>query len=295
MKSISILKSGFVFLILLVAVMAGCKESKEQDLPDDPMVNNIERLVIADNFNFETSTLVEFNIFAKTNQDEPIERVRFDILTDHREDGGKQLASGVTNAQGLFSLSHPLPAYIERVVIATNFIGLPGELEAPVINKRVDVIFGGNQPQLKSGAIPFKSTNTIFHPMGPWNSQGVPLYLEPVNDVIDQQFLNDINTSFPESQPVPIYNPHYLDPDNEYDFKLLEPSDVWVTFIHEGAGYRNVFGYYTYPLGNPPVSPQDIDTVRIIFPNVSFVGSGGGLVSGNKVYLGEFPQNTAIK
>jgi LruC domain-containing protein len=293
MKSISILKNSFIFLIIL-AVMAGCKKNEGIQHQDDPITTNIEDLKFDDNFNFETSKVVEFNIFAKTNQDEPIERVRFDILTDHRENGGKQLASGVTNAQGLFSFSFPLPAYVETMVVATRFIGLPAEVEVPVINSKVDATFGGIQHQFKGSAITFKSTNAIFHPMGPWNSQGVPLYLEPENDVIDQQFLNDINTSFPESQPVPDYNPHYLDPDNEYDFKLLEPSDVWVTFIHEGAGYRNVLGYYTYPIGNPPTLPQQIDTMNIIFPNVSFAGSGGGLASGNKVYLGEFPQNTVI-
>lgn len=293
MKVISILKNGFVVLIML-AVMAGCKKNEGIQDQDNPITTNIEDLQIDDNFDFETSKIVEFNIMAKTNQDEPIERVRFDILTDYRENGGKQLASGVTDAQGLFSFSYPLPAYVEKVIVATTFIGLPGEVEVPVINKKADATFGGKQQQLKSDAIPFKSTNSTFHPIGPWNSQGVPFYLEPENDVIDQQFLNDINTSFPESQPVPDYNPHYLDPNNEYDFKLLEPSDVWVTFIHEGAGYRNVLGYYTYPMGSPPLSPQDIDTINIIFPNVSFAGSGGGLVSGNKVYLGEFPQNTAI-
>jgi LruC domain-containing protein len=293
MNNLSSIKISLGVLFILGA-SASCKKSEEQQPSNDIMINNIEHLVVADNFNFETAMLVEFNVFAKTNQNEPIERVRFDILTDYRGNGGSQMASGITNEQGLLLLSHPLPAYIKTVVIATNFIGLPGELEASVINRKINLTFGGKQPQLKGGAIPFKTTNTVFHPMGPWNSQGVPLYLEPINDLIEPQFLNDLNTSFPENQPVPIHNPHYLDPENEYDFKLIEASEVWVTFIHEGAGYRNVFGYYTYPLGNPPLVPQDIDTVRIIFPNVSFVGSGGGLVSGNKIYLGEFPQNTAI-
>ncbi|MCF8366472.1 MAG: LruC domain-containing protein, partial [Bacteroidales bacterium] len=114
------------------------------------------------------------------------------------------------------------------------------------------------------------------------------------NDVIDNEFLTDINASFPESHPVPQFHPEYIDPENEYDFKLLEPSDVWVTFVHEGAGYKNVLGYYTYIIGNAPTNKDQIDTIKIIFPNVSFAGSGGNLATGNKVYLGEFPANTAI-
>jgi LruC domain-containing protein len=69
---------------------------------------------------------------------------------------------------------------------------------------------------------------------------------------------------------------------------------VWVTFVSEGAGYRNVLGFYTYKTGNPPLSADQIDTVHVIFPNASFAGSGGGLYAGNKVHLGQFSKGTEI-
>ena len=53
-------------------------------------------------------------------------------------------------------------------------------------------------------------------------------------------------------------------------------------------------GYYIYKTGNPPATPADIDSVHIIFPNVSFSGSGGGLSSGNKVHIGTFAPGTEI-
>jgi LruC domain-containing protein len=288
--------SNFLSLALLSLLFIGVSCTKtENDNNHNGVNKQFDELVIPAGFNFETSTVVEFIIVAKTNQDVPLSKVRFDVMTDYRENGGARLFSGFTDLEGKINMKHPLPSYVDRVVVSTNYIGLPNETEVQINGSKVNVLIGGSSKgNLKSGAIPFKSTNAVFHPMGPFNAQGVPLYLEPVNDVIDPQFLNDINASFPEKQPVPLHNPHYLNPDNEYDFKLLEASDVWVTFIHEGAGYRNVLGYYTYQLINQPNDPAQIDTVRIIFPNVSFQGSGGGLVSGNKVYIGQFPPNTGI-
>jgi hypothetical protein len=49
---------------------------------------------------------------------------------------------------------------------------------------------------------------------------------------------------------------------------LTRDTEVYVTFISEGAGYSNTFGYYTYPESNPPQSINDLD-LKVIFPNVS--------------------------
>ncbi|HEY1055935.1 MAG TPA: LruC domain-containing protein, partial [Emticicia sp.] len=75
---------------------------------------------------------------------------------------------------------------------------------------------------------------------------------------------------------------------------IKELSDVWVTFVHEGAGWLNTLGYYTFDPAAPPTKPSDISKINIIFPNVSYKGDGGGLVTGDKVKLGRFNANTAI-
>jgi len=294
MNTIS-LKFLLIAMIVPMIIITSCQKDPDDNNNGNPEPKTFNDLKIPHGFNFETGTNADITVWVKNNQDIPLVNVRVNILTGYREDGGKLLASGVTDQNGVFSRIHPIPAYYTSLVVATDYLGLPSEVEVPLANGKLAFTLGGSQqPSLKSGAIPFKSTSAVFHPMGPYNSQGVPLYLEPVNDVIDTQFLDDINASFPERQPVPIHNPHYLDPNNEYDFKLLEASDVWVTFVHEGAGYKNVFGYYTYTIGSPPATPAAIDTIKIIFPNVSFQGSGGGLISGNKVYLGQFAPNTAL-
>jgi LruC domain-containing protein len=75
---------------------------------------------------------------------------------------------------------------------------------------------------------------------------------------------------------------------------ITEKSDVWLTFIYEGAGYRNTLGYYKYPTNKPPATMQDIDTIHFVFPNASLVGSGGGMHSGDKVKIGTIDAGTTI-
>jgi choice-of-anchor A domain-containing protein/uncharacterized repeat protein (TIGR01451 family) len=134
-----------------------------------------------------------------------------------------------------------------------------------------------------------------FNTLGTWQSNGVPNYLEPVNDIIDASLLSRVNASLPESQKVPNHHPNYLSNTTQTNVYLTEECDVWVTFITEGAGYKNVLGFYTYQAGNPPTSISDIqNSLTIIFPNASQSGSGGGLNPGNKVKIGRFSANTVI-
>ncbi len=293
MKKAKVSLISFLILIGSFLVFQSCKKDVSNNNPNP---TNIEDLVISDQFNYKTSSEVAFDISVKTNQDVPLKNVRIDLYSDFQENGGKILGSGMTDENGKFIRVHPVPAYLDKLVVATNYLGLPNEVEVQISPENVIQVTLGGSPskKYKHSSIPYKSVNSVYQPMGTYDANGVPDYLESVNDNIDPEFLDDINASFPENQPVPQFHPEYVLPDNEYDFKLLEPCDVWITFIHEGAGYKNVLGYFTYTIGNAPVSPDEIDTISIIFPNVSFAGSGGGLISGNKVYLGQFPTNTAI-
>lgn len=130
--------------------------------------------------------------------------------------------------------------------------------------------------------------------LGQYNAQGVPEYLEDTSDVIGQDFLNDINAALPDKKPVPQYNPQYISLKSETDIVLDAQTDLWVTFAFEAAGYNNALGFYTYNPASPPKTITDIKTHTLIFPNVSFSNSGGGLRSGDKVYIGKFDANTAV-
>ncbi len=133
-----------------------------------------------------------------------------------------------------------------------------------------------------------------YNYLGTYTSNGTPNYLETVGDVISVATQELISNALPESFPVPDYNPHYISSGYDTDLALSETADVYVTFVSEGAGYRNVLGFYTYDINNPPTTAPLISEVTIIFPNVSALGSGGGLQMGDKVKIGTFPAGTGI-
>lgn len=151
-------------------------------------------------------------------------------------------------------------------------------------------------------------------------NEGLPKYLDPTLDNINPpsnpNFLNDIISALPER----------VSRANNLGFgstvaDLLVPKDsseVYLTFVTEGAGYRNALGYYLY---KGDIAPNDLnvpnplfpgktylESRRIIFPNASLKGKspyqsgdgGGQLVPGQRVKLigdlpnGRFSKNVKI-
>lgn len=129
--------------------------------------------------------------------------------------------------------------------------------------------------------------------LGLYTSDGTPKYFV-TSDIIDTQTLDLVKNSIPEGFPVPVYNPQYISSGYDTDLVLEKDADVWVTFVSEGAGYRNVLGFYTYDINNPPTTVPTADKITIVFPNVSAAGSGGSLIAGNKVKIGTFNAGTGI-
>ncbi|MCO4795629.1 MAG: LruC domain-containing protein [Bacteriovoracaceae bacterium] len=57
---------------------------------------------------------------------------------------------------------------------------------------------------------------------------------------------------------------------------------------------RNALGFFTYPTSSPPKSLSEIENLKIILPNVLLKKNGGGLNSGDTVYLGKFDAGISI-
>lgn len=112
-------------------------------------------------------------------------------------------------------------------------------------------------------------------------------------DTLSDTFLTSIANSVPEEFPVGRNNPSLLADGNTSLF-MADSGDVYLTFVDEGAGYRNVVGIFTYTANNEPTSVSDIDTIWTVFENFSKLYSGGGLVAGDRVYIGSYPQGTYI-
>ena len=177
-----------------------------------------------------------------------------------------------------FTASHPL--FMDKMalpVTSTLVINLvlPHEAENSITGGRIK-----------------KFTSDYYETLGGWDHKGKPDYLVE-NDLIEPALIPDINASLPENRPVPEYNPEYLNGVN-LDSKIMANADVWITFVSEGAGWRNALGFYTYDLNNPPTTQDEIQDMTLVFPNASLFNGGGSLYPGNKVYLGRFQAGTGI-
>ncbi len=132
-----------------------------------------------------------------------------------------------------------------------------------------------------------------YNYLGQFSADGTPLYLD-TPDEVSQSTIDMINEALPESYPVPDFNPHYISSGYDTDVRTNAQTDIWVTFVGEGAGYKNTLGFYTYDSNQPTPTAPAPEEITIVFPNVSAIDSGGGLRIGDKVKIGSFPPNTGI-
>jgi hypothetical protein len=123
--------------------------------------------------------------------------------------------------------------------------------------------------------------------------EGVPDDVEPTDPC--ETLMANISELFPERMDVRGVHEDLFSDTAHLSIRVTEETEVFVSFIDEGAGWRNTFGYYTYPADNPPQSVEDLE-LHVVFPNVSKVGEGGGLDFGDRLQLGEgtFPAGTVV-
>jgi LruC domain-containing protein len=310
------MKKPTIFLllpVLVIVLFSACKKGvvdsnfNQTTLTGNEEVDALIKANIANDFNYETTkqTTIDVAILAPDNT--PIKNIPVRILNKAEEDGGTVLFKGLTNSQGKLVGNFKLASYYTQVVVDPRYIGVMRNAVVRIVNNTIsgtiggsngysgnvvaDVVLGG-RPQ-NTGNQQRPTAATISY-LGTYNNQGKPDYLLPTNDVISASFLADINASLPERMPVPTYHPDYLSNTAETNLNIVETSDVWYTFVTEGAGYKNSIGFYTYPTNTPPTSVNDIAEIKIILPNASLNGSGGQLVAGNKVLLGRFEPGTTI-
>jgi hypothetical protein len=120
---------------------------------------------------------------------------------------------------------------------------------------------------------------------------------------VPEQLLLDIRAMLPErsNNGNSVFDdyPDLTDPDTDYSINISQETDIMVTFLDEGAGYKNSLGYYFWvdDNGTKKILSNDQSTnsngsighynPTIIFPNASLgiggsLKSGGGLVPGHK-------------
>jgi LruC domain-containing protein len=272
--------------------------------------NDINAVTNLSSFDYKTTKDINVTVTTLNNSNQPISGVQVKLFTQNpfNEDGTLKancsdflIYTGTTNSVGELRCKISPATTVDSVSIYVNQIGLTNLQIVKLTSSDLIVQIGGSiKPSnskvkslvTSSLALPTPATVSGFLTLGTWSNQGVPNYLSLPNDVVDNSLLTDINATLPEYTPLTVSHPQYLTNSNDGSVKLYEDAAVWVTFVHEGAGYMNTLAYYTYPNGNPPATIQDIKDKTVLYPNVSFSGSGGGLTSGNKVQLLYYNQLT---
>lgn len=306
----------FICIMIITLGFLGCSKISDPSQENLDTVDNrdveaetgFEDLDVPDGFDFKMVRQVLIEQRLETDTGVVLPYVKIDIMTREPENGGALIASAVTDENGVYSLDISLPLSMERVYVRYNYVGLgDGEwltitdsgtiLETSSVSpfvRHVVKFIAAVYDVIVPSAQAYAPLDDRYDYLSTYNSSGVPDNLVDPSDIIDSDFLSDINASLPEGRPVPQYHPSYIAQGAETNTILLEEADVWITFVHEGAGYRNVLGFYTYDRNAPPQSLSDISQFTIIFPNTSYHNSGGGLYSGDKIHIGNFPAGTAI-
>jgi LruC domain-containing protein len=285
-----------------------CKREmpKSEDTNGTNTVNSIFEMNVPDGFRYESSKDYSFQIKLLNTKDQSAGRQIVELWTDLPENGGKRLFKGLSGLDGNISFPLKIASKYSSLVLNTSFLGIPENLIINLNNNNINLVLGGSAPlklETKNPIFNFsgvrlqKSLSKISNKMVPtWNADGVPNNLLSPKDVVPNQLVNDIWSMLPSRVAVPTTYPELLnDSITKRTIVLTKRADVFVTFITEGAGFRNTLFYYRYNKNNPPATAAAIDTLFLIFPNASLKNSNGGLLTGDKVYIGTFGADTVIE
>jgi hypothetical protein len=137
---------------------------------------------------------------------------------------------------------------------------------------------------------PVSFNETTYQNLGTFDDTGKPNNLL-AKDAISTALNALLNSTLPERTDLRTTHPELLNSSAIGDVRITQQSDVFITFVSQGAGVSNAVAFYTYPTNTPPASAKDIKTITYIFPNA---GAGTPLQAGDKVKLGRFDVGTSL-
>jgi hypothetical protein len=139
--------------------------------------------------------------------------------------------------------------------------------------------------------VSFKATEYKY--LGSYGTLGQPLDYMINPDTLSPALFKFIDSIIPPGQDVTKANPGLLSSNS--DLNLTEKSDIFITFVAEGASQLNTLAFYTYPTNKPPKKPTDLQNITYMFPNASLEGwAGGALKPGDKIKIGNFDKGMSI-
>jgi len=294
--------NNILFLIFGFLFLFSCQQEQniEPYVRENTLVTELTATLLSSGFEYNTTSNVALSITLANNSNEPLNNVYLKVFAENPEDEYGNYKStilpvfkGMTDEAGKLDVEFSIPTYATKLFVYPEYIGVNSSFELSLVSKKTTLVFNNETDNIKFDATLEKGFVAGLITLGTWNTLGVPNYLCG-QDVVSKDFLKRVNATLPEKKSLPETSPLFFNSNVTTNLILNEKSDVYITFLHEGAGMTNAFGYYTYEIGQEPKNVLDINNLTVIFPNSSYLKSGGGLFSGDKVYLGEFPKNTVI-
>ncbi len=294
------MKRSILALLILSSIIA-CKKDGTIEVADSKSLEAIA----PNGFNFSTTKSVNIRVRLLSNSNEPIANIP---VTLYNAKNGTQLLKSLTDSDGNINVDLNIASYIEQIIVKNDFVGLNNEVLSFVENNKLNLTIGGKKglegnfivEALSKSTSSTKKTQAVktfdakYSYIGSYDDNGKPKYLTPQQGNVSVELLDYINASIPSTIDVRDNHPEYLHDNAKQTLDLIKDGEVFLTFVTESAGFTNTVGYYSYPTNNPPTSEAEIDEIKFAFPNSSLLGSDGGLISGDRVSLGNFKAGTSV-
>lgn len=266
-------KTTYLLLFIPILFLSSCVSDFEGPEKSDYFdFATVQKYTLDLNYSKRNDSKVFFEIYKENPVNENGQKLN----------GLKPIAKGFTDKNGRANFDVFIPSGLKRFYVYTSDLGVPSLLEAFAENNVIK--FVNNNIQTKStGGFDFATRDSFWNTIiGKWDFNGEPQALM-TPDVIPSRLLADVRNTLPEGVSVIATKPHLLS-DNT-STKIIEDANVFLTFLHEGAGYKNSMGYFVYQTNNPPTSTSQIEEI-LVFPNTSYAQEQyGALNSGDKVQL----------
>ncbi|MGL3001238.1 LruC domain-containing protein [Flavobacterium sp. RSSB_23] len=294
MKKISP-KTSLVLVATLLILLYSCAHDTTND--NTPIPNS-------STFDFKTTKQVKVSLSVLNSENKPIGGVFVQIYTQNplttegllKANSSDFLAfKGISSTAGIVDFEIAPQTFVDSISVLVDHVGFPSLKQIKIDSNTISAVIGGSNPKTNKSATNLKTNATVvlpeptkkngYYALGSWDNLGKPNYLWNTDDKIANDFLADVNASLPERKKLTDSHPEYFATTDNGNIELIADAEVWITFVHEGTGYKNTLGYYTHKNDNPPNSKTEIKDATILFPNSSYTGSGGSLRSGNKVQL----------
>ena len=295
-------------ILALFIVGAGITACTQSETTPPPITDK--------SFTFDTTQKVNLDVSAIA-QGEPVVgapvRVYQKLDADGNVDEKSLMLEGITGKDGNFKTVATVPADLTNVIVRVVYIGLISEPIQVEIKKGLAYLLLDNQTITTQNVIVPKNLHgsnlkgqnlqaqavtynyKYLGGFGNWAANGVPKNLTTNSSKVTAEMLRTINATVPEGSVLPNHPTHsnYITRDSTSNLVMKQDGEVWMTFVHEGAGYKNSVGYYLYDAKNPPQTIDEVkDRMIMAYPNASYQGSGGGLLSAHRVQLKYYDSGT---